>query len=84
VDPVARAVDQLVSGPLSAAGGALGSQRGDRAGHDAGALLASLDAADLDALLQGPGFEPASAEDQSRLDEKAPIVCPSCGEEIPR
>jgi ParB-like chromosome segregation protein Spo0J len=51
---------------------------------DAGALLASLDAADLDALLQGPGFEPASAEDQSRLDEKAPIVCPSCGEEIPR
>jgi ParB-like chromosome segregation protein Spo0J len=51
---------------------------------DAGALLASLDAADLDALLQGPGFEPVSADDQSRLDEKAPIVCPSCGEEIPR
>jgi hypothetical protein len=51
---------------------------------DAGALLASLDASDLDALLQGPGFEPVSADDQSRLDEKAPIVCPSCGEEIPR
>ena len=51
---------------------------------DAGALLASLDAADLDALLQGPGFEPVSADDQSRLDEKAPIVCPSCGEEIRR
>jgi ParB-like chromosome segregation protein Spo0J len=51
---------------------------------DAGALLASLDAGDVDALLRGPSFDPVSAEDQSRLDEKAPIVCPSCGEEIPR
>jgi hypothetical protein len=51
---------------------------------DAGALLASLDAADVDALLSGPDFQPAAADDQSRLDEKAPIVCPSCGAEIPR
>jgi ParB-like chromosome segregation protein Spo0J len=51
---------------------------------DAGALLASLDAGDVDALLRGPSFEPVSADEQSRLDEKAPIVCPSCGEEIPR
>jgi hypothetical protein len=51
---------------------------------DAGELLVSLSGADVDALLAGPDFIPASAEDQSRLDEKAPIVCPSCGEEIPR
>jgi hypothetical protein len=51
---------------------------------DAGELLVSLSADDVDALLRGPGFEPVSAEEQSRLDEKAPIVCPSCGEEIPR
>jgi ParB-like chromosome segregation protein Spo0J len=51
---------------------------------DAGALLASLDAGDVDALLRGPSFDPVSADEQSRLDEKASIVCPSCGEEIPR
>ena len=51
---------------------------------DAGSLLASLDQVDVDALLQGPDFKPAGAEDQSRLDEKAPIVCPECGAEIPR
>lgn len=51
---------------------------------DAGALLASLDAADLDALLSGPDFVPASADEQSRLDEKAPLTCPECGAEVPR
>ena len=51
---------------------------------DAGSLLASLDQVDVDALLQGPDFKPAAADDQSRLDEKAPIVCPECGAEIPR
>jgi hypothetical protein len=51
---------------------------------DAHALLASLDAGDVDALLQGPSFEPASAEEQSRLDEKAPLTCPECGAEVPR
>jgi len=51
---------------------------------DAGSLLASLDQVDVDALLAGPDFKPAGAEDQSRLDQKAPIVCPQCGAEIPR
>lgn len=51
---------------------------------ETGALLASLDTSDVDALLQGPDFRPASAGDQSRLDEKQPIVCPECGAEIPR
>jgi hypothetical protein len=51
---------------------------------DAGALLASLNQEDIDALLRGPDFAPAAAEDQSRLDEREPIVCPECGAEIPR
>jgi hypothetical protein len=51
---------------------------------DAGELLVSLSTADVDALLSGPDFRPAAAEDQSRLDEKDPIVCPECGAEIPR
>jgi hypothetical protein len=51
---------------------------------DAGALLASLNQEDLDALLRGPDFAPVEADDQSRLDEREPIVCPECGAEIPR
>lgn len=51
---------------------------------DAGGLLASLDAGDVDALLQGPSYEPVSADEQSRLDEKAPLTCPECGAEVPR
>ncbi len=51
---------------------------------DAGALLASLTRDDVDAMLRGPDFQPAAAEDQSRLDELEPIICPECGAEIPR
>jgi len=29
-----------------------------------------------------PNFEPVSADDQPRLDQKAPITCPHCGEEF--
>jgi hypothetical protein len=49
---------------------------------DAGALLASLDAGDVDALLRGPDFEPVTASDQPRLDEKSKVTCPNCGEEF--
>jgi len=49
---------------------------------DAGALLASLDAADVDALLTGPDFEPVSEDEQSRLDEKKLVTCPECGKEF--
>lgn len=49
---------------------------------DAGTLLASLDAGDVDALLQGPSYEPVSAEEQSRLDEKKKVTCPECGNEF--
>ncbi|NJL27147.1 MAG: hypothetical protein HC897_04295 [Thermoanaerobaculia bacterium] len=46
---------------------------------DAGALLASLDPGDLTSLLTGPDFEPAGADEQSRLDEKKLVTCPECG-----
>ncbi|NJL26458.1 MAG: hypothetical protein HC897_00595 [Thermoanaerobaculia bacterium] len=49
---------------------------------DAGALLASLDAGDVAALLTGPNFEPAGADEQSRLDEKKLVTCPECGHEF--
>lgn len=51
---------------------------------DASELLVSLSTADVDALLSGPDFKPAAAEDQSRLDQKDPITCPECGAEIQR
>ncbi|HSL82535.1 MAG TPA: hypothetical protein VLF66_07135 [Thermoanaerobaculia bacterium] len=59
-----------------------GLQRVLREVPDAGALLASLDAGDVDALLQGPSYEPVSAEEQSRLDEKKKVTCPECGNEF--
>lgn len=49
---------------------------------DAGELLASLDPGDVDALLQGPAFEPVSPDEQSRLDEKKLVTCPDCGKEF--
>jgi len=49
---------------------------------DAGELLASLDADDVAALLDGPDFEPVSADDQSRLDQKKAVTCPECGHEF--
>jgi hypothetical protein len=29
-----------------------------------------------------PDFEPATADDQSRLDQKAKVTCPECGHEF--
>jgi hypothetical protein len=49
---------------------------------DATSLLVSLGGADVDALLQGPSYEPVSAEEQSRLDEKKMVTCPDCGKEF--
>lgn len=46
---------------------------------DPASLLASLEGPDIDALLRGPDFEPVSADDQSRLDEKKLTTCPECG-----
>ena len=51
---------------------------------DAGDLLASMDPDDVASLLSGPEFDPVSADDQSRLDEKItdPVQCPECGHEF--
>ena len=49
---------------------------------DTSELLVSLGSADIDALLSGPAFQPAGAEEQSRLDELKTVTCPSCGEEF--
>lgn len=58
-----------------------------------GALLAEVSTSDdaLCALLAGlardagitpPDFEPAGMDDQGRLDQKAPTICPACGHEF--
>jgi hypothetical protein len=59
-----------------------GLQRILREIPDAGALLASLNSTDLDALLKGPDFDPVAAGDQPRLDEKKLVTCPECGTEF--
>ncbi len=46
---------------------------------EAGELLASFDSEEVASLLQGPDFEPEDLEEQPRLDQKEPIVCPECG-----
>jgi hypothetical protein len=51
---------------------------------DTAELLVSFDSDALDALLSGPAFEAVGAEDQPRLDEKATITCPECGNEFRR
>lgn len=58
-------------------------------------LLSELDANGYDATLTGfdvkeledvlgivPGFEPTSEDEQGRLDEKKPIICPECSHEF--
>lgn len=59
-----------------------GLQRVLREIPDAGALLASMSAVDLDVLLHGPDFDPVGAGDQPRLDEKKLVTCPECGTEF--
>jgi hypothetical protein len=49
---------------------------------DAGALLTSLQVADVEALLKGPAFEPVAEASQSRLDQKKKVACPECGHEF--
>lgn len=51
---------------------------------DTAELLVSFDSDALDALLSGPAFEAVGADDQPRLDEKATITCPECGNEFRR
>lgn len=44
--------------------------------------LAGFDTAELSLLLYEPAFEPASEDEQGKLDEKAMKSCPNCGHEF--
>jgi ParB-like chromosome segregation protein Spo0J len=52
--------------------GALADQKFDLA-------LTGFDADELSALLNPPNFAPVGVDEQGRLDEKAPVICPKCG-----
>jgi hypothetical protein len=57
----------------------------DLAAQDTALLEATgYDADDLQALLfqLNPSFDPVGLEDQPRLDQKKPVVCPHCGQEF--
>jgi ParB-like chromosome segregation protein Spo0J len=42
--------------------------------------LTGFDVQELETILQGgPNFEPGTEEDQGRLDQKEPTICPECG-----
>jgi hypothetical protein len=45
-------------------------------------LPVSVDGDALDGLLGVGNFQPESAGDQPRLDQKTPVICPHCGENI--
>ncbi len=45
--------------------------------------LTGFDSGYLDDLLSGvPDFQPTDEDDQPRLDEKSPVICPHCGKNI--
>ena len=48
---------------------------------DYGGLMGFSDE-ELGALLTEANFQPGTEDNQSKLDEKSPIVCPSCGHEF--
>jgi hypothetical protein len=52
-------------------------------GFDADALDAMVKAAG-DAVLDGAEFQPATEDEQGKLDEIKPIACPRCGHEFSR
>lgn len=52
------------------------------AGMDLSALWRQDEIDSLLAGIQSPNFQPVDASEQPRLDQKAPITCPHCGEEF--
>ena len=49
---------------------------------DCAAMVAMLDGLKEEVGICPPNFAPVSADDQGRLDEKAKMKCPKCGEEF--
>ena len=61
----------------------LAIELGDLNTSDFDMSLLGFDAVELTlAIGLGADFMPGTEDDQGRLDEKAPIVCPSCGHEF--
>jgi len=52
------------------------------AGVDLSALFRQDELDSLLAGIQSPDFQPVDVSEQPRLDQKAPITCPHCGEEF--
>lgn len=52
------------------------------AGVDLSALFRQEELDSLLAGIQSPNFQPVDASEQPRLDQKAPLTCPHCGEEF--
>ena len=52
------------------------------AGVDLSALWRKEELDSLLADIQAPDFQPVDVSEQPRLDQKAPITCPHCGEEF--
>jgi len=44
--------------------------------------LMGFEASEINNLMNGPNFPPASQDEQGRLDQKDPLVCPACGHEF--
>jgi len=44
--------------------------------------LTGFDSTEIGNLFIANSFEPASADDQGRLDQKKPCICPECGHEF--
>lgn len=45
-------------------------------------LPVSIDTEALDMLMTVPDFQPVGADEQPRLDQKNPVICPHCGKNI--
>ena len=61
---------------------ALRVELGDLQGDGFDLALLGFTGDELAALMRGADFEPGAEEDQGRLDQKAPIMCPNCGHEF--
>lgn len=75
-------IGQMAAPDNEILGGLLADAR--TAAGDNGNLGAFLGLVAAATGVRPPAFEATSLEDQSKLDEKSPIVCPSCGHEFSR
>jgi ParB-like chromosome segregation protein Spo0J len=60
----------------------VGEELKDLAGLDFPLDLTGFNESEIELYVNGPDFAPASEEEQGRLDQKKPCVCPECGHEF--